>query len=106
MIRTDLDIKIWNQKRKDAFAVPRPDLLVTIAGKTFVRNLGKRCPHCGDVFYGYQVEGNEREPFRYDPEPRGGEGIRETCGDPTCWDREDRYQWTRRKAACPKAMVA
>ena len=65
-------------------------------GHTWIRNLGKVCPQCGQMFYGYQVEGHEHEPYRVDPEPMGGFGVRETCGDAQCWDAEDERQFRAR----------
>jgi len=66
-------------------------------GKVFIRNLAKICPFCRDVFWGYQVEGQEVEPYRIDPDPIDGNGTRETCGHPLCHDAEDDYQFQRRR---------
>lgn len=62
----------------------------------FVRTLGKCCPICGDVFFGYQVEGAERKPYQVDPDPTHGDGMRETCGDLSCWEVEDYRQFQHR----------
>ena len=66
-------------------------------GRIYVRNLAKICPFCRDVFWTYQVEGQEREPYRIDPDPIDGNGTRETCGHPLCHDAEDDYQFQRRQ---------
>ncbi len=95
----------WHYKQKGAFASPRPDISSTINGETFSRTLGKRCPWCSDVFYTYQIEGKEKQPYQVDANPRlgypdgfsfDGIGVRETCGHPKCWEAEDKYQYERR----------
>lgn len=96
MIHTDQDRQAWHDQMKAASAEPRPDLCTVVHGKTLTRTLGKRCPWCQSVFFGYQVEGEEREPYRIDREPAEGLGMRETCGNPMCHEAEDRHQFERR----------
>jgi len=82
--------------QKARFASPGTERLER-DGKVFIRNLGKRCPWCRDVFFAYQVEGHERQPYQIDSDPDYGNGARETCGHPMCHDAEDDYQFARRK---------
>jgi hypothetical protein len=86
---------------------PRPDLRIERSGKVYVRTLGKICPRCHQIFYVYQVEGQEEEPYREDPEielnewgfPVRDVGSRDTCGHPDCHEWEDGHQFRRRVAA-------
>ena len=84
--------------QKARFAAPGTERLER-GGLVYVRNLGKRCPWCRDVFFAYQVEGHERQPYQVDPEPQDGNGVRETCGHPKCHDAEDMRQFERRREA-------
>lgn len=99
MIRTDQERQAWHDELMARAAQPNDvsDRVQTPAGKTFVRTLGKRCHWCGKVFFAYQVEGQERQPYQVDPNPERGQGMRETCGNPLCWDAEDTYQFQRRR---------
>lgn len=99
------EVERWHYQQKESFAYPRPDLQVRVKGKIFSRTLGKRCPWCKDIFYTYQVEGEERQPYQVDADivlggPLGmsisGIGTRETCGHPKCHEAEDKYQYERR----------
>ena len=86
------------------FAEPDSGARQVVGERVFVRTLGKRCPHCPRVFFTYQVEGQEREPYRTDPEvmldvygrPLNGIATRDTCGSPECHEREDFHQFRRR----------
>jgi hypothetical protein len=95
----------WRYKQKESFANPHPEIQISINEKIFTRTFGKRCPICHDIFYTYQVEGEEKEPYRIDPDiilqgPAGFStteiGARETCGHPHCWEAEEDYQFRRR----------
>ena len=88
MKQTQREEQDWHYECKAMWAEPHPEVRETIMGLVFTRTLGKRCPYCGDIFFTYQVEGHEREPYRVDPDS----GARETCGHPKCWDaEEDRF---------------
>ena len=97
----------WFDAQKAASREPHPERQVVREDRTFTHNLGKRCPWCGDVFFTYQLEGHERQPYRTDAEitldwfgrPAGGVGTRETCGNPTCHEAEDHHQFQRRVLA-------
>ena len=86
----------WHDRLKGMFSVPDPTAREVREGGVFVRTLGKRCPICRDVFFSYQREGHERQPYLVDVDPPEGKGARETCGHPKCHDAEDHYQWQRR----------
>ena len=89
----------WGAEQRAVFAQPDPaQRRIAADGRAFVRTLGKRCPHCPSVFFSYQVEDEEQEPYRVDAEPREGRGARETCGHPECHEREDNHQFLRRAA--------
>lgn len=87
----------WFKEQRARFAQPDFDTRVTSGERAFVRTLGMRCPHCSEVFFSYQVEGQERQPYQVDRNPDFGNGMRQTCGSPSCWDKEDLYQFERRK---------
>jgi hypothetical protein len=90
-----------------SFAEPRLDIRVQVGAKVLTRSLPKICPWCKNTFFGYQVEGEERQPYQQDPDvqlgrhgsPKTASGTRETCGHPLCWDHEDLYQFNRRMLA-------
>ena len=65
---------------------------------TWEKSLVKVCPQCGCTFYAYQHAESPKQPMKVDPMPRNGFGVRETCGDPVCWDLEDDSQFLIRKA--------
>ena len=88
MNQTQREEQDWHYERKAKWAEPHPEDREEIMGMIFTRTLGKRCPWCGDIFFTYQVEGHEREPYRVDPET----STRETCGHPKCWDAEQDHQ--------------
>ena len=107
----------WFDACQARFAQPDTTPREERNGQIFVRTLGKRCPWCGNVFFAYQVEGEEKQPYQIDPnpmlnkfgEPANGIGTRETCGHPKCWDAEDTYQADRRqvmRAEYAKARAA
>jgi hypothetical protein len=87
----------WNDSLVAVFAEPHPEIREVRGERVFVRDLGKRCPWCGHVFFSYQVEGHEQEPYKVDPNPYQGRGVRETCGHPKCHEAEDSYQFKRRQ---------
>lgn len=87
----------WFKAQRTRFAQPDCEAKVPIGDRVMVRTLGMRCPHCPEVFFGYQIEGQERPPYQVDRNPDFGLGMRQTCGSPSCWDAEDRYQFERRK---------
>ncbi len=60
-------------------------------GKTWERTLAMACPGCGAVFFTFKPVGSDWRPYD-DPRavPAPGNGIRETCGDPRCHEREER----------------
>ena len=88
---------VWAETQRARWAQPdHQDRRLSADGRLWIRNLGKRCPHCPNVFFAYQVEGEEREPYRTDPNPIAGKGVRETCGHPACHEQEDNYQFQRR----------
>lgn len=79
----------------------QPDgTMETLRGVDMTRTHAKRCPHCLEVFYGYERVDQPMEPFTVDPEPRigrnGGRGLRGTCGDPRCREAEERHQAARK----------
>lgn len=107
MIRTPQERQDWHDVLVARFEQPNDvsDRHQATEGQTFVRTLGKRCPWCGRIFFGYQVEGQEREPYKVDPNPEldregrpRGAGVRETCGNPLCAGSEDDYQFKRRQS--------
>lgn len=57
----------------------------------------KVCPQCGQTFTTYQKADNPHPPMEVDPMPRNGFGVRETCGEPECWDLEDQLQFGIRR---------
>ena len=65
---------------------------------TLEKSLVKVCPQCGSTFYAYQHAESPKQPMKVDPMPHNGFGVRETCGDPVCWDLEDNSQFLIRKA--------
>lgn len=91
-----LEQQIWTDHLKGLCASPDATRCEERDGGVFVRTLGKRCPICRDIFYAYQREGRERQPYLVDVDPPEGRGVRETCGHPKCHDAEDHYQWQRR----------
>ena len=64
-------------------------------GRTFIRDWGKRCPICQDIFFTRRLETEHYEPYRIDRHPDHGKGLRETCGDARCWDAEKDVQLER-----------
>ena len=86
----------WHYEQKAIFAAPDTTPQVQ-NGRVFTRTFGKRCPWCLDVFFAYEVEGNERQPYQIDPEPLNGHGVRETCGHPKCHEFEEDRQFKRRR---------
>jgi len=96
MIRTPQERQAWYDTLKAVFARPDPATRHGTGDQVFTRTLAKRCPWCGDVFFTYQLEGHEREPYRVDPNPPGGMGARDTCGHPMCREAEHDYQFKRR----------
>ena len=85
----------WHNELRERCSTPNMEPRQE-GGHVYTRSLGKRCPHCPNEFFTYQAEGKEREPYRVDPNPPNGQGVRETCGHPECHEREDHYQFTRR----------
>jgi hypothetical protein len=96
----------WFADQKASASQPHEETRVVRDDRVYTRSLGKRCPWCSDIFFTYQVEGHERQPYKTDPEvmlnhegrPINGVGTRETCGDPNCLEREDTHQFLRRLA--------
>ena len=86
----------WFKAQRARFAQPDLEACVVTGNHVFVRTLGMRCPHCPEVFFGYQIEGQERQPYLVDANPDFGNGMRQTCGSPDCWAKEDTYQFERR----------
>jgi len=65
---------------------------------TWEKSLVKVCPQCGQTFYAYHHAETPKQLMKVDPMPHNGFGVRETCGDPVCWDMEDHSQFLIRKA--------
>ena len=87
----------WRDKQRAIFAQPNLEDRVLVAGRAMVRTLGMRCPWCNGIFFGYQVDGQEREPYRIDQDPIDGNGQRQTCGNPKCHEVEENHQFQRRQ---------
>ena len=104
MILTAQERQAFHDECQARFASPDTEARQVSGERVYVRTLGKRCPWCGDIFFGYQVEGEEEEPYRTDANPLlgikgnplNGVGTRSTCGHPKCHEVEDDYQFKRR----------
>ena len=92
MIQNKAQQEAWFAEQKEAWAHPNTEQ----NSDRYARTLPKRCPCCGGIFFAFQKEGFEQEPYKQDPDSYHGEIVRETCGDPTCWDNEDMYQFRKR----------
>ena len=70
------------------------------SGRTFIRDWGKRCPSCQDIFFARRLETEFHEPYRVDLEPDHSihgpvMRVRETCGHPMCQEVEELHQLER-----------
>jgi hypothetical protein len=110
MINEPKALESWRRQKQAKWSVPHPEIREERNGKIFTLTLGKICPWCREVFFTYQVEGEEREPYLVDKEielytngtPVNNPGSRETCGYPPCHELEDMHQFRRRVAARAK----
>ena len=96
MLTTDREHQQWRDEQKARFAQPGTEREER-HGKVLIRNLGMRCPWCLGIFFGYQVEGHEREPYTIEAEPVDGLMQRQTCGNPLCHQAEEDHQFQRRQ---------
>ena len=110
---------------KERYSRPDPELKqepLDPKRRWWSRTLAIRCPWCDDVFYGYQAEGEERQPFQVETERplipivgykdlRQPDGLRQTCGHDLCLKAEEthylsRHQGYQRACAGSSAPVA
>ncbi len=97
------------ETRKERYSRPDPEMKrepMDPKGRYWSRTLARRCPWCDDVFYGYQAEGEERQPFQVERERplipiigykdlRQPDGSRETCGHDLCLKAEESWYLAR-----------
>lgn len=86
-------------------------------GRTWSRTLPRHCPWCRDVFYTFQAEGEEQQPFQTESEPRlviipsykeptfRPESKRQTCGHPLC-EKASESEYNARDESYQKALNA